>query len=156
MMDIIEQSSRFLEKVNTHNDDPLKCWEWLGANKGNGYGHTSRGPAHRRSYQLFVGQIPDGMDVCHKCDNRICVNPSHLFVGTRYENMQDALRKGRIARGDQLPPRWGEHGTASKLTAQQIVIIRASSDPSKDLAIRFGVTSDNINRIRRNNTWKAE
>ena len=131
------------------------CWVWIGATKGNGYGHTSRGSAHRRSYQLFVGPIPAGMDVCHHCDNRPCINPQHLFVGTRRENMADCKRKGRTAKGLRLGDRRGERSTSAKLTLMQVRAIRASDAPSKILAAQFGVTNDNINRIRRNDTWKV-
>ena len=141
-----------LAKVNV--DAVSGCWVWTGATKGNGYGHTSRGPAHRRSYELFVGPIPAGMDVCHHCDNRPCINPAHLFVGTRLENMQDCKRKGRTARGEKLALR-GERGPSAKLTWAQVRAIRSSSEPSKALAAKFGCTNDNINRIRRNDTWKA-
>lgn len=132
-----------------------QCWEYTGSGKGNGYGQTSRGSAHRRSYELFVGPIPPGMDVCHKCDNRPCFNPKHLFVGTRQENIDDCKRKGRIARGERLAAlRRGEDGPAAKLTWADVRAIRDSGEPSKQLAARYGVTNDNINRIRRNETWK--
>lgn len=150
----VNKVTALLQKADTHGLDPARCWEWRGANKGNGYGHTSRGPAHRRAYELMVGPIPSGMDVCHRCDNRPCINPDHLFVGTRADNMADCARKGRTARGARLGDRRGENGPAAKLTATQVRAIRASSLPSGRLGDLYGVSADNIRRIRRGDTWK--
>ena len=132
--------------------DPSSCWIWNGATKGNGYGHTSQGPAHRYAYRIAVGPTPAGKDVCHTCDNRACVNPRHLFLGTRGENMADCKRKGRTTKGRSFTH--GESAPGAKLSSEQVRIIRGSSEKSKVLAARFGVTNDNINRIRRRDTWK--
>ena len=95
----------FLRRTENHNLSKEKCWSWGGAGKGNGYGNINimgrTTGAHRVSYQIFVGDIPDGMDVCHKCDNRWCVNPAHLFVASRAVNMQDMKLKGRGAGGNR-------------------------------------------------------
>ena len=93
---------RFWEKVDKRGDD--ECWEWTGAKtRPNAYGYFrvsgSLAVAHRVSYELAYGGIPEDKQICHTCDNPACVNPSHLFVGTHTDNMQDKVAKGRNARG---------------------------------------------------------
>lgn len=97
--------TRLLSKADTKGFDHTQCWPWLGAGKGNGYGSFKAGDqfrtAHSMAYELMVGPIPDGMEVCHSCDNRYCINPDHLFVGTRGDNMQDMKHKGRGSGGNR-------------------------------------------------------
>ena len=103
---------------HTQYDEMSGCWEWTGS-KRNGYGRLIVGSrtdgtrksvsAHRLSYELTYGEIPEGMEVCHRCDNRCCVNPDHLFIGTHQDNMSDRERKGR-----NKPPK-GENNGRAKL-----------------------------------------
>jgi hypothetical protein len=92
---------RFIEKVQKTDT----CWIWTGASQDNRYGYlhvrNSKNPnalAHRVSWELHFGPVPDGMNVCHRCDNTRCVQPDHLFLGTQSENITDMHRKGRWKR----------------------------------------------------------
>ncbi len=91
----------YLSKIDRHG--PSGCWLWTGPKSGNGYGAVSlgrgtNGPhgAHRIAYLLWVGLIPEGLQVLHHCDTPLCVRPSHLFLGTHADNMADKTRKGRL------------------------------------------------------------
>ncbi len=79
------------------------CWEWLAGRNRRGYGkfkmRRKTRPAHRVAYEMHIGPIPDGILVCHRCDNPGCVNPAHLFLGTAQDNMSDKVAKNRQSKG---------------------------------------------------------
>lgn len=109
-----------LEKFHL-KDKESGCWNWVGVIRKDGYGsiiyNGKRWRAHRASYKEFIGDIPVGILVCHKCDNPGCINPEHLFLGTDADNRHDGMRKGRIT-FDHLrlynPKRGRQKGTKNK------------------------------------------
>lgn len=131
------------------------CWEWKGARIGNnGYGRMfhkgEQMPAHRWAWIIFRGEITEGHSVCHHCDNPICVNPEHLFVGTHAENMRDMAGKGR-----HNGPKGEDHYNAI-LNANQVKEIRCRrGEPTKRLANEYGCSPDNILRIWNRKTWRT-
>lgn len=132
-----------------------QCWEWTGARNPDGYGIISVGVidlrAHRVAWELFFGPIQDGLFVCHQCDNPPCVNPNHLFLGTNRENLQDAIRKGRINRK-------GDRANRRKLRSEDIVAIRLmlkSGISGADLARNFGVSRCAISDIKYRRSWSS-
>lgn len=153
---------RFERKIN--KSGPVirglqPCWLWTAALDGRGYGVISTGGmdghlerAHRVSYRLYVGPIPDGMLVCHSCDVRSCVRPDHLWLGTQSDNCMDAYRKGR---------NWsrGVRGSALRrghITEADIPIIRlrcANGETQQAVADAFGVRQTTISQIVRRKSW---
>lgn len=111
--------------------------------------------AHRYSYERFVGPIPEGFFACHKCDTPACVNPNHLFAGTRSDNAQDMVRKGRAAKGKHTKnrKRGCDHPDA-KLNDAKVRLIRSSSESQKALGLKFGVSNVAIRCVRIGKTWK--
>lgn len=123
------------------------CWIWTGYCAPTGYGfiHYKGMPtgAHRASWIIANGEIPEGMDVCHKCDTRCCVNPSHLFIGTASDNLKDCVAKGRH-RGPS-----GETHPLAKLSDSDVVEIRQSNEPETILASRYGVHPYHVRKVKR-------
>lgn len=159
---------RFWAKVCKSEDDG--CWLWTASTNPQGYGcfrnsqDGSLESAHRASYRLAFGEIPEGLFVCHRCDVRLCVRPSHLFLGTPAENVADMIAKGRECRGDQHPlrrhperiPRGAAVGTA-KLSEADVLNIRQTYNVGgvshAELGRRFGVNQSTITRIIRKKRW---
>lgn len=130
------------------------CWVWTSATAGSGYGFFWIGGvkrsdyAHRIAYQMHKGAIPDGMVVMHSCDNKLCVNPAHLSVGTNTDNMSDSARKGRIAFGVR-------NGGGRKLTDNSVRRIKSLRGVlgSTKVGRSFGVASQTIKAIWRGRSW---
>lgn len=144
---------RFAAKVDRSGD----CWLWTGARRlpERRYGlfHWN-GPkaAHRVAWQLAHGPIPDGMLVCHSCDNPPCVNPAHLFLGTNADNAADRVAKGRSARTS------GEAHPQARLTALQVDAIRAShraGSSLRALARQHAISPTHVQRLVRGEQWTA-
>lgn len=140
----------------TIKDVSTGCILWaggIGKRKRDGYGNYSvkgnRVRAHRFSYAAFVGTIPDGLGVLHRCDNRQCVNPAHLFVGTNATNVHDMVSKGRNVRG--------EDSNFSKLKEIQVLSIRrlfGAGETCSMLAKRFGLDYSAVRLIVHRKRWK--
>lgn len=134
------------------------CWEWTARRHPLGYGMFriagSVQYAHRVSYRLYVDEIPEGMCVCHHCDNPGCVNPAHLFLGTHTDNMRDCNNKGRRPAAGVF----GEKHGMAKLTNAQVVEIRKMRSEGAtqfDIAKEFGVARQTISHILCGDTWAS-
>jgi len=159
------EDERFWSKVN--KDGPLpdpelypnlkeRCWEWT-AGTTDGYGRFGVNVgsrkfrlelSHRWSWRASKGEIPDSNQVLHHCDNRLCVNPDHLFIGTNNDNVWDKLQKGRGSRGERM-------GMA-KLNEFQVRIIRRLRErriPNRVMAQIFGVTTATAQKAAARSTW---
>jgi len=102
--------------------------------------------AHRIAYEQTVGPIPDGLIVCHRCDNPACVNPEHLFLGTHKDNAQDKVAKGRHPIGEGAP--------AAKLTERDVVAIRRDPRSHVEVAEAYGMSDWTIKDIRNRRIWR--
>jgi hypothetical protein len=139
--------TRFMEKV----EKTSSCWEWTAGKDPYGYGRFYDGKhvgAHRVAWELFKGPIPQGLCVLHHCDNPSCVNPDHLFLGTRVDNARDRDRKNRTSRG--------ERNGKAKLTKKQVLEIRAriaSGETRRSVAKDFNICRQTIDNIANKKVW---
>ncbi len=140
----------FMSQIDTSS----ACWLWRGAKAGNGYGHllVSKGKyvnAHRVSFAFFNGEIPEGHNVCHRCDNPLCVFPGHLFAGSASENVADCVAKGRH-----------RHGCGgAKLTPEQVnevkVLYRLGIQCNRAIGKQFGISGNQVAWIGKGICWKG-
>lgn len=141
---------KFEAKCEPYRED--FCQLWLGARHKDGYGRMVVARvdirAHRLSHWIHRGPIPDDVAVLHHCDNRLCVNPDHLYLGSQTENMRDASSRKR------LRPPLGERHVRSKLTADLVRLIRSSPLSGAELARQHDLAKSTVNRARRGSSWE--
>lgn len=161
----MNKAEAFWSRVNTQ-PTARGCWLWTGhPNKKSGYGQLAIGGvhylAHRLAYELERGPIPDGLQVRHCCDVRLCCNPAHLLLGTHKDNMDDRAARGRTATGERTlarknPERLarGEKHGMTSLTAGDVLAIRGSTLSQTALARKYGITQAAISSIILRRTWR--
>lgn len=141
----LSERLRKLSEVNSETG----CVEWVGKKYKNGYGQIEINGrctgTHRIAWEVANGNIPDGLHVLHKCDNRACINPEHLFLGTHTDNVADMIAKKRQAKGEG-------HGRA-KLTESQVLQIRRDQRIQKEIAAEYGIRFQSVSDIKRGLTW---
>ena len=132
-----------------NRDRTTGCWEWPYSTTSTGYGQVWCNQEHWKAHRLAAhldGRTPGTLFVCHTCDNRRCVNPAHLFLGTVQDNTDDMMSKGRVSRGE----------SRSKLHAGQVLSVRellAEGEQQKSVAKRFGVSPATISDIANGRSW---
>ena len=148
-------SERFWGKVEIDSFD--KCWNWVGSKDSSNYGRLSANGrsfgAHRIAYEMAYGEIPEhdsyhGMCVLHRCDNRACCNPEHLFLGTNADNMADMVKKRRSHKPKGLK------NPNTKLTEAQVIAIRSDTRLLRVIAKEYKVGISQISHIRTGKKWK--
>lgn len=150
-MEDTEKSNRLKKNGWTVTD--TGCWEWNGYRMPRGYGslkyHSQHRLAHRLAHEAWVGPIPDGHQVNHRCDNPPCINPEHLYAGTQEDNMRDMSERSRFPTGEN---HWWV-----KLTESDVRSIRteyaAGGVTQSELAKKFGVSQTLVSSIVRRVTW---
>lgn len=153
---------RFTEKIEMVPDSG--CWIWMAGTfrsstniwsdeYGCFYFDGKTYSAHRASYSIFIGKIPEGLSVCHRCDTPLCVNPSHLFLGTTFDNMQDMKRKGRQAKFTKSMFKKGELHPQSKINNSIADVIRNSAGSIREIAKQLGVTRTIVHDVKSGKRW---
>lgn len=139
-------TAKFWSRVAIPSD--FQCWEWQGKKNDSGYGRVTGAMAHRVAYQLFNGPVPDDILIRHRCDNPGCCNPRHMLLGTNLDNMGDAVRRKRTARGR------GHVNT--RISERDAAYIKANPDrlTLRALAERFGIAVSTCSYIRSGRSWK--
>jgi hypothetical protein len=150
MMPIIRE--RLLNKCEIATKD--ECWIWTGAKSTQGYGllrvDGKLRKSHRLSHIEFIGPIPKGMMICHKCDVPACINPGHLYAGTAKDNMQDRKQRTGYSQSADLS---GENNGNSKLSESEVIAIRNATGYQKHIAVQFGVNQSTVCRIKSGKRW---
>jgi HNH endonuclease len=146
-------------KLKTRVNEQTGCWEWAASLNTNGYGqfrfNGTTEQAHRAAWVIFRGPIPKAdsaygtLNVLHKCDNPLCVNPDHLFLGDQSDNAKDAVSKGRWGKRGVI----GENHGRAELTEEQVKQIRASDETAAVLSARYCISKSTVQHIRKRRTW---
>lgn len=153
-----DAADRFWEKVEYPSTTDNDCWTWTGSKYKNGYGQFFKNPekitAHRFAYELRNGPIDRDLVVCHTCDNRACVNPLHLFLGTQKENLQDMTNKGRRVNADTS----GIKNGRAKVTEAEVDKIRElynnTEMGARVIGEMFGISETQAFRIIKKESWR--
>lgn len=137
----------FIRLMNGYAVDSINgCWVWQGHTYANGYGAIKvfgkMGLCHRLSYELHKGQIPEGMEILHSCDNRLCINPDHLRAGTHRENMSDAVDRSRMRKGDNHPM-WGKKNPRPS-QAKRVHVLGKDYNSQKEAERELGLGSGTV------------